>query len=114
MALGSTKTVLASAARTATGTSSGLGLATEPSSKVAIGLDVTAVSGTSPTLDIAVEWSHDGSTWLAAQSADTFTQATAATAAVKVFDVKGQHLRVAYTIGGTAPSFTFSVTAVSV
>lgn len=113
MALGSVKTVLSSAARTATGNSNGVGLAVESPVKIAVGLTVTAVGGVSPTLDVAVQWSHDGSTWLAAQSADSFTQVTAATAAVKVFEVKGPLFRVSYTVAGTTPSFTFAVTAVT-
>lgn len=114
MALGMVRTVLDAAARTASGQSGTVGLDTEPLSQIAVGLRVTAVAGVSPTLTVAVEWSHDGGvTWLAAQAADAFTQVTAATSAVRLFGVKGPHYRVVYTVGGTAPSFTFAVTSVA-
>lgn len=112
MALGAVRTVLPSAERTASGNSGGIGLAVEGASKVAVGVSVTAVAGVTPTLDVALQWSHDGVTWLPAQAADSFTQVTAVAGAVKVFDVKGPWLRAAYTMAGTTPSFTFSVTAV--
>lgn len=115
MALGAIRTVLASEARTASGASPGVGLGADVSARVAVGLSVTASGGVSPTLDVAVEWSHDdGATWLKAQSADSFSQATAATAVVKVFDVKGPLFRAVYTVGGTTPTFTFAVTAVPI
>lgn len=113
MALGAVRTVLPSSARTASGNSGGVGLAVDGASKVAVGVSVTAVDGVTPTLDVALQWSHDdGVTWLPAQAADSFTQVTAVAGEVKVFDVKGPLLRAAYTIAGTTPSFTFSVTAV--
>lgn len=113
MPLGTVRTVLASAARTTTGSTAAFGLAEAGAERVAVGVSVTAVSGVSPTLDVALQWSHDGgTTWLPAQSADSFTQVTAAAGAVKVFEVKGPLFRVAYTVAGTTPSFTFSVTAV--
>lgn len=115
MARGTT-VVLASAARTVTGQSSGVPQNTSQwsgsSSKygsISLMADVTAASGTTPTLDIAVEWSHDNSTWFASDPADTMTQITTTGKAVKNFTVKGQYFRLNYTIGGTTPSFTFSV-----
>lgn len=109
-------TVLSSAARTASSESSaqtvrdreekGLG-----SRALSIFLDVTVVSGTVPTLDVEVQWSHDGTTFASAQAADSFTQITAATKVAKRFDVKGSHYRLKWTIAGTTPSFTFSASA---
>lgn len=104
------RTVAASAARTTTGNSGVVG-ALEPSEKVAILLDVTAVSGTSPSMTVSVEWSHNGTTWATPETADAFTALTATASKVKTFDVKGKFLRVVWTITGTTPSFTFSVSS---
>lgn len=70
---------------------------------------VTAVSGTSPTLGITVEWSTTGTTWVTADPPDTFTQLTAVGGAAKFFVAKGVYYRVVWTIGGSSPSFTFSI-----
>lgn len=107
--------VVASAARTTTGTSAAL-VASGPSGpttarRLSLLADVTAVSGTTPSLTLSVEWSHDGTAFAAADPADTFTAITAAGRAVKKFDVKGPHYRVVWTISGTTPSFTFAVSA---
>src|SRR5512138_3179892 len=71
-------------------------------------VDVTAASGTTPTLDIVVEWSPDGSTWFVAQPVDSFTQITVAGKVIKRFDIKAPRFRVRWTIAGTTPSFTFA------
>lgn len=71
-------------------------------------LDVTAVSGTSPSMTVNVEWSHDGVTWFAADPVDAFTAITAAGKKVKQFAVKGLYGRLNCTISGTTPSFTFA------
>jgi hypothetical protein len=76
-------------------------------SKFRAQLNVTAASGTTPTLDVVVEDSFDGTTW---NTVATFTQKTAV--GVQALDVSGQftdQLRVRWTIGGTTPSFTFDV-----
>lgn len=101
--------VVASAARTTTGTSSALDA--PEGFDLVLSASVTAASGTTPTLDLSVEWSSDGgTTWYTADPVDTFTQITAATARVKRFTVKGTEYRVRWTVGGTTPSFTFAVT----
>lgn len=111
-----TETLLASGARTATGTGSavcGFGRY----EKFAFQLDVTAASGTTPTLDVKVQHSIDGGTnWFDLVS---FTQKTAAGEELKAeaevegatAEAYGDCFRVSYTIGGTTPSFTFSVKA---
>ena len=115
MAVSTVRTLLASAARTTNGVSDSMGLAIDGASKVAIGVNITAFSGVSPTLDAVVQWSHDGGTsWLTPQPADSFTQAITAQGAIKVFDVKAPMARVVYSMTGTTPSFTFTVTAVGV
>lgn len=102
---------LSSTARTASGTSGALPV-TPMAGTLAVALNVTTVTGTTPTLDVRIEWSQDGGvTFMGAQPADTFTQVTAAAVAVKTFSVKGETYRIGYTIAGTTPSFTFGVTA---
>lgn len=103
-------TILPSAARTATGQSGAFDEGNLDYLNVLV--DVTAVSGTSPTMTVNVEWSHDGSTWFVADPADAFTAITAAGKKVKQFTVKGLYARLNYTIGGTTPSFTFAAYAV--
>lgn len=110
--MGAQSTVVASAART---TSSNSGALDADGDNLAIFVDVTAVSGTSPTLDLKVLWSHNGTDFADADgTADTFAQITAAKKTVKRFPVKGTHFRLDWTIAGTTPSFTFSASAVAV
>lgn len=107
--MGRNFTTVASAARTATGTSGALDA--PEGFDLCLSVAVTAVSGTTPTLDLTVEWSSDGgTTWYVADTSDAFTQFTAAANRVKRFTVKGSEYRLRWTIGGTTPSFTFSVT----
>lgn len=105
--------VVASAARTADGNSGSLKLASM-ARNLNLLADVTAGSGIGRTLDLTVEWSHDGgTTWAQGQAADSFTQLTASTTTpdvkVKQFTVKAPHFRVVWVIAGTTPSWTFSV-----
>lgn len=92
-----------SAARTATGN----GTVSEETGRrrtLALVLAVTAASGDTPTLDVTVQTSRDGSTWY---TAGAFTQATGTGTQRKTF-VLDRYVRVVWTIGGTTPSFTFS------
>lgn len=68
-------------------------------------LDVTAASGTSPTLDVVVQTSRDGVTWY---TAGTFTQATAVVTRRLVCPID-RFVRAQCTVGGTTPSFTFTL-----
>ena len=104
-------TILASAARTATGQSNAFSVGNQDFLSVLV--DVTAASGTGPSLTVNVEWSHDGTNWFTADPADAFTALTAAGKRTKVFQVKGLVARLNYTIAGTTPSFTFSATALT-
>lgn len=102
-----TKVLVPSAARGANGntTAEVVGAARN----VDIVLDVTAASATS-TLDVVVETSHDGATWFTA-TGNALTQATAVGVQHKRISVNGPLVRVRWTVGGTTPSFTFSVSA---
>lgn len=101
--------VAASAARTATG-NSGAQTLLDKGAMLDVLVDVTAVSGTTPSMTVSVEWSQDGGTTFAqADPADQFTALTAAATKAKNFVIKGNAYRVVWTISGTTPSFTFSV-----
>lgn len=73
-------------------------------------LEVTAASGTLPTLDVTIEDTVDGTNW---NTVATFTQKTAT--GLQVVNLLASstpyadRLRVKAVIGGTTPSFTFSV-----
>jgi hypothetical protein len=95
---------------TSTGTTTGLDNSASTANGAAAYLQVTAASGTTPTLDVKVQHSSDGTTY-----ADllTFTQVTAANAYERVATTGtvNRYLRVEFTIGGTSPDFTFHVAA---
>jgi hypothetical protein len=81
---------------------------TTSSGAVAI-LHVTAVSGTSPTLDMTVQ-TDDNSSFTSPLSLITFVQSTAITSQrIETALSTQQYVRLNYTIGGTDPSFTFAV-----
>jgi hypothetical protein len=107
------KTVLASAARTTSGTSSAI--TPDPRGITArtiwTGLVVTAVSGTTPTLDLSIQWfSAALNSWSDFEPVQAFTQKNAVGAWLKDTPVRGDQYRLKWTIAGTTPSFTFSVT----
>ena len=99
-------TLLASGARTATVTGAAvIGLA--DARQLVIQLNVTAVTGTVPLLDVVVQDTVDGTNW---NTIATFAQATAVTREViRVTTAFTDQLRVVGTIAGTTPSFTFAV-----
>ncbi|WP_020385929.1 hypothetical protein [Kribbella catacumbae] len=73
-------------------------------------VNVTAVSGTTPSLAVEVEWFDEANAaWAKASPGDTFTAITAAGGVVKQFVAKAARYRVAWAITGTTPSFTFGV-----
>lgn len=80
-------------------------------STLRVQLDVTAASGTAPTLDVQIEDTLDGANW---NKLASFAQRVAT--GREVVDVStpfAGRLRVSWTIAGALPSFTFSVIAVS-
>lgn len=95
---------VASAARTTTGT--GTAFDVDQAESLEASLDITAVAGTAPTLDLVLESTVDGTHWWTVGS---FSQKTAQGTDAKVFGPLGQQARWKWTIGGTTPSFTFSV-----
>jgi hypothetical protein len=74
---------------------------------IRVQLDVTAVSGTAPTLNVIVEDTLDGTNF---NTIGTFAQKT--TTGREVINITGafsESVRVRWVVGGTSPSFTFSV-----
>lgn len=99
--------VAASAARTTSG-DSGVISNYGGVSQMVVQLDITAASGVSPPLDVVIEDTVDGTNY---NTLASFTQATAANRQVqRITTVFTDTLRVRWTVGGAAPSFTFSVT----
>jgi hypothetical protein len=117
------KLVVASAARTVTGNSSDIN--TVPGAVgVIFTLDITAVSGTTPTLDVKIQGKDPNTGDYVDLPSAAFAQKTGAgqdtlnirpgiaeTANRSVSDVIPRTYRIVWTIGGTTPSFTFSVGA---
>ncbi len=74
-------------------------------------LDVTAVSGTTPSLTVFIEDTLDGVNW---NQVGAFAAKTAVgREVINVTTPFAKRLRVRWAITGTTPSFTFSVRAVS-
>ena len=116
-------TVFASAARTATTTNSS-DQSNDPQQKgVRLFLDLTAVSGTSPTLDLKLQVKDPVSAKYEDMAGAAFAQKTstgqdiitiypgiAETADESISDILGSVWRVVATIGGTdTPTFTYSL-----
>ncbi len=107
---GVTDTLVPSQARTTSGDSgilTGWGVPTT----ARVELNVTAVGGATPTLNVVVEDTFDGTNW---NVVGTFTQKTAVSREVINLSTPfTDRLRVRWTIGGATPSFTFAVVAYS-
>lgn len=105
--------LLPSAARTASGSSDQFHVGGVVTGLV-VEIDVTAASGTSPTLDLDLMDSFDGVNWNKVADVNT-ANITAAGRTVLRINLVGtpctNRLRLTYTIGGTTPSFTFAVNA---
>jgi hypothetical protein len=91
------------------------GLRVDGFTRATIYLDITASSGTSPTLDVAVEVSPDGTSWHPLKVPPDITEAvviaqwnTDGNDAV-TFDFAAAWMRVSVTQAGTADRFTYTV-----
>jgi hypothetical protein len=70
-------------------------------------LVITAASGTTPTLDVAIQTRHDANdSW---RTVGSFAQATAAGSERKCFAGLDREIRAVATLGGTTPSFDLTV-----
>jgi len=104
-------TLVPKATRTSSGDTSASEFDVHNYDRAVFFLNVSAVSGTNPTLDVEIQTLDPASGEYF--TLVTFTQATGVTKEMKkVTDGLGRRLRVVWTIGGTNPSFTFSVGAV--
>lgn len=116
------------AARTTTTNGSVVPWAAKEFCGVLLQLNITAVSGTTPTLDVKLQWQDpiDPAVFVDIPSAAFAQKVAAGTDALlvypgtvevankKVSNVVGASWRVVATIGGTTPSFTFSLTQVPI
>jgi hypothetical protein len=102
----STVTLLSSAARTTTAAGTAVtGFAA--ARQLVLQLNVTAASGTTPSLSVAVQDSVDGTNY---NTIATFATANAVTREViRLTSAFTDNLRVVWVIEGTTPSFTFNV-----
>ena len=99
-------TLVASAARTTSG-NSGVASGYGTTSTLRVQLDVTAVAGTTPTLNVLVEDTLDGTNF---NTIGTFAQRTAVgREVINVTTPFADRIRISWTVGGATPSFTFSV-----
>lgn len=104
---GQAVTLKASGATTATGTTTAQEV---DGGTIRLKLDVTAVSGTTPTMTVQLQTSSDNGnsdSWRNLGSA--FTQATGVTSQYVSIGGVDRFVRASYTIGGTTPSFTWSL-----
>ena len=98
---------IASAALTSTTTSSAI--ANNLGNGFQINIAVTAVTGTTPTLDIRIEESFDGGTnWVTLYEMQRITVTGSYNS--PIMRATGRHIRYVRTVGGTSPSFTNAVT----
>jgi hypothetical protein len=101
-------TLLASAARTTSGNTESTPVSVGWYKEADLFLNVSAASGGSPTLDVVIETQDPASgVWATLTS---FTQKTTTGSELKTISTNlGYRIAVKYTIGGSTPSFTFSV-----
>lgn len=71
-------------------------------------LNITAVSGTSPTMQLALDYSEDGTVWSQILKTVRFTSST--NFRFQRISLSAKYYRYRWILAGTAPSFTFSVT----
>lgn len=101
------QTFLTSAARTASG-NSGTPVDLSAYDVGVIVVNITAVSGTSPTLTVNFQVCQDKAGTICVSHTATSSLTTTGTTLLKV-NQYGRYANISYTIGGTTPSFTFSV-----
>jgi len=104
---GQAVTLKSSGVTTTTGTTTAVEV---DGATIRLKFDVTAASGTSPTLNVTLQTSSDNGvsdSWRTLGSA--LTQATGVTSQYVSFGGVDRFVRASYTIGGTTPSFTWSL-----
>lgn len=106
----SRRTLQASGAQTSS--NNGFAVDVGFSRELIVFLNVTAFSGTTPTLDVKIQTSDDGGTTWYDVPSGAFTQKTGTGTQMLAFTAFGDTVRCVSTIGGTNPSFTYAVKAV--
>ena len=101
------KTIITAQVITASGNEAGGHSSVADSLSVQV--NVTAVSGTTPSLTVSVAWSNDGVTYGQANPVDALAAITTVTGLVARFTVKGAYYQIAWTVSGTTPSFTATI-----
>lgn len=106
--MAATVELASSLARTASGSSAAAdGMTARTTLRVQ--LNVTAASGTSPSLTVVLEDTLDGTNW---NTIGTFAAKTAAgREVINVTAPFTETVRATWTVAGTTPSFTFSIMA---
>jgi hypothetical protein len=101
----------ANAAITTSGNSSGV--AVQPvgnvGGPVTCHVSVTAVSGSSPTLTVSLQWSQNNSTWISGNADETFPVMTSTGTAQLTAPSRAAFVRAAWTVTGSTPSFTAAI-----
>lgn len=106
LAIHGRRAVLAPSAARTTSTS-GPVLPTQSDDTARLTLNVTASGGTTPTLDVDIETSADGTSW---STVDSFAQATGTGSQRLVVSSLDRFVRANWSIGGGGgQTFTFSV-----
>lgn len=72
--------------------------------EASVHVDVSQVTGTTPTLDVTVQTSADNTNWHAHTALTQLTDSTTA-ADAQVTNIS-KYIRLDYNLGGTTPSFT--------
>lgn len=115
LARASKESFLTASARTSTGTGSGVDLV-DYDGIMALSLESAAGTGTTPTLAVTLEESNDNSTWTAVDAAEidggAFNGVVGAVSSQMRFidtSKRKRYIREAHAIGGTTPSFTYSL-----
>lgn len=99
---------------TATATSATYHLPGGVNNSLFVGVHVSAVSGTSPTLAVKLQDSADGVTFADVTGAATAANLTAAGNATFFGRSAKPYVRLVATVGGTTPNFTASVVLLGV
>lgn len=101
-----TTQALASTALTASGTVD-LGQLPNDYDSLNVFIAVSAVSGTSPSMTVTYQGSHDGTTWYNGAATSAIT--AAGNTLLSIASVFGKYGRLSYAITGTTPSLTTSI-----
>lgn len=72
-------------------------------------VSVSAKAGTTPTLDVTLEGSVDGTNWYVIATVAQYADATGTKRAFVTDAILPSYLRVHSVLGGTDPSFTYTV-----